>query len=320
MRDYYTCQQEWFDRAYQWKMPVMHGVTVDDPDCRDKDDAIACERLDSNLYVVNVAIANVAATVPVDSPAFEYAQKKVRSQYGYQNDYMLPVGITEHLCSLNPGEQKPTIGYSFHIDTKNKTVDYEIGEAIFQSQASHSYEHFSKIDDVRVFFKPIECIREQRLDACAYAPAEDHIPLVQGDPRTGHTIVRELMLLTNAVTADQEKEDDIPHIYRTPKRKSPSGLYEVYTCDPEAPTETGYGAYAHNSSPIRRLPDLANQYNLVRSLRDQDPVLNHDMLSYIAYLSNEHEFMANARTMRLGDPRDPRSTRPQWNNRFKKGF
>jgi len=89
---------------------------IDPPDCRDVDDVLSIERIDSSTHRIWITISDVAEWIPVGSELDEYAKKVTATTYenGAPVRPMLPASYSEGACSLLPG--KKGLGISLAMD------------------------------------------------------------------------------------------------------------------------------------------------------------------------------------------------------------
>ncbi|PIK48355.1 putative DIS3-like exonuclease 2 isoform X2, partial [Apostichopus japonicus] len=83
--------------------------TIDPSTARDLDDALSCKPLPDGTYEVGVHIADVSFFIEENTPLDREASLRATSVYLVQRVIpMLPRPLCEHLCSLNPNEDKLT--------------------------------------------------------------------------------------------------------------------------------------------------------------------------------------------------------------------
>jgi exoribonuclease R len=95
---------------------------IDPPDCRDVDDVLSIERIDSSTHRVWITISDVAEWIPVGSELDEYAKKVTATTYenGAPVRPMLPASYSEGVCSLLPG--KKGLGISLAMDWNGSSL------------------------------------------------------------------------------------------------------------------------------------------------------------------------------------------------------
>ena len=81
--------------------------TIDPLTARDLDDALSIEKLENGNFKVGVHIADVSYFVKTNTKLDQEADRRATSVYLVQKVVpMLPRTLCEHLCSLNPGQDR----------------------------------------------------------------------------------------------------------------------------------------------------------------------------------------------------------------------
>ena len=119
-------------------------VTIDGEDAKDFDDAVYCEKHESD-WKLYVAIADVAHYVENNSNIDKEARKRGTSVYfpGFVIP-MLPEVLSNNLCSLRPGEDKFTVMAEIIIGKDGKIKSYKFYNALISSSARLTY---TQVDD-----------------------------------------------------------------------------------------------------------------------------------------------------------------------------
>ena len=116
--------------------------TIDPLTARDLDDAVHCKKLEDGLFEVGVHIADVSFFVRRGTALDEVAEERGTSTYMVQKVVpMLPRGLCEELCSLNPGEDRLTFSVVWKMSDKGEIVDEWKGRGIIRSRVKMAYEH-----------------------------------------------------------------------------------------------------------------------------------------------------------------------------------
>ena len=93
--------------------------TIDPLTARDLDDALSIELIEENKYKVGVHIADVSYFVSEKTDLDREAENRATSVYLVQKVIpMLPRTLCEHLCSLNPGEDRLTFSVEWIINSE----------------------------------------------------------------------------------------------------------------------------------------------------------------------------------------------------------
>ncbi|MGB5397866.1 MAG: RNB domain-containing ribonuclease, partial [Gammaproteobacteria bacterium] len=139
------------DADKQGRLDLRHLplVTIDGEDARDFDDAVYCEPLEKSAgdhWRLLVAIADVAHYVDIGSTLDKEAYERATSVYFPGRVIpMLPEGISNGLCSLNPDVDRLSMVCEMHIDKHGEIVDYSFHEAVFRSHARLTYNQVASV-------------------------------------------------------------------------------------------------------------------------------------------------------------------------------
>jgi len=120
-------------------------LTIDPRDARDHDDAVWAVADDDARnpggYEVIVAIADVAAYVRPGTALDREARKRGNSVYFPDRVVpMLPERISNDLCSLREGEDRPALACHMIFDARGKKLSHRFTRAIMRSAAKLAYE------------------------------------------------------------------------------------------------------------------------------------------------------------------------------------
>jgi len=117
-------------------------ITIDPADAKDHDDAIQAEP-DPELeggYIVRVAIADVSAYVTPGSAMDREALIRGNSVYFPDRVVpMLPERISNDLCSLREGEERPALAVQMHFDAQGKKVKHSFHRVLMRNHANLAY-------------------------------------------------------------------------------------------------------------------------------------------------------------------------------------
>ena len=126
-------------------------ITIDGDDSKDFDDAVIVKKLDNGNYKLGVSIADVSHYVTKGSILDEEAFRRGTSVYLPGRVIpMLPVNLSNNICSLVPGEDRLTITCDMEIDKSGKVVNYEIFPSVINSYKRMTYSKINKIFDGNV--------------------------------------------------------------------------------------------------------------------------------------------------------------------------
>ncbi len=122
--------------------------TIDPEDAKDFDDALSMKRLPNGNIEVGVHIADVTYYVRPGSLIDKEAQERATSVYLVDRTVpMLPEKLSNHICSLNPLEDKLTYSAVFELDNKANVVNEWFGRTIIKSDKRFSYSEAQKVID-----------------------------------------------------------------------------------------------------------------------------------------------------------------------------
>ncbi len=120
-------------------------VTIDGADARDFDDAVFCEPNDEGWRLL-VAIADVSAYVQPGQALDQEAQERGTSVYfPKQVIPMLPEGLSNGLCSLNPEVDRLCMVCEMEISPQGEIESYGFLEAVMRSHARLTYDEVARI-------------------------------------------------------------------------------------------------------------------------------------------------------------------------------
>jgi len=122
--------------------------TIDPEDAKDFDDALSLTKLPNGNMEVGVHIADVTHYVRPGSVIEKTAEERATSVYLVDRTIpMLPERLSNHICSLNPMEDKLTYSAVFELDAKANVVNEWFGRTIIRSDRRFSYSDAQKVID-----------------------------------------------------------------------------------------------------------------------------------------------------------------------------
>ena len=122
--------------------------TIDGKDTKDIDDAISVRILPNGNYELGVHIADVTHYVRPGSALWKEAELRGNSNYlGNKVIPMLPVELSNGICSLNPNENRFTISCVMEVDHSGKVVNRRVTKGIICSKKKMNYDAVQDIID-----------------------------------------------------------------------------------------------------------------------------------------------------------------------------
>ncbi|MEM6637638.1 MAG: ribonuclease R [Pseudomonadota bacterium] len=228
-------------------------VTIDPPDARDRDDAVAAwpDRDPKNPggHVVWVAIADVAHFVRPDSALEREARKRGNSTYFPDRVVpMLPDRLSGDLCSLHADVERAVLAVKMVLDKSGKRTSHSFHRGMIQSRASLTYADAQSVDDkqptaaaapfqdaLTALFAAWRCAlgaRTQRQPLALELPEREIILTDAGrvqsvnfkDRLNAHKLIEEFMVLANVAAAETLKDRATPLLYRVHEEPDPERL------------------------------------------------------------------------------------------------
>ena len=222
-------------------------VTIDPDDARDFDDAIQVEKTNSG-WRLGVHIADVAAYVEPGSALDREARGRGNSVYLPDRVIpMLPEGLSNGVCSLNPGVDRLTHSVFIHFDKHGVVKSARFGRSVIRSAHRLTYKQAYAIltspprdrlgERLHVAWELAALLRRKRFDQGALDLDFPEVKVLvdkQGHPvrlervenDESHQLIEEFMLAANEAVARELKKRAIPTIYRVHENPDPEKLAE----------------------------------------------------------------------------------------------
>jgi ribonuclease R len=122
--------------------------TIDPEDAKDFDDALSLRKLDDGNMEVGIHIADVTHYVTPGTVIEKVAQERATSVYLVDRTIpMLPERLSNHICSLNPSEDKLTYSAVFVLDSKANVMKEWFGRTVIRSDKRFSYSEAQEVID-----------------------------------------------------------------------------------------------------------------------------------------------------------------------------
>ena len=270
-------------------------ITIDGEDARDFDDAISIERAEDGI-ILGVHIADVSHYVRRGGALDKEAYARGTSVYFPDRVLpMLPVELSNGICSLREGEDRLTLSCIMKVDKKGRATDPEIAQSVIRSHGRMTYTDVAKIldgdavlreryahlvtmlEDCRELAEILIRKREARgsvdLDVkeakILYENGTISIP--DYERTVSHEMIEQFMVLANESVATIMTQKGMPFVYRIHERPNEEKAQDFFTFLREAGLHPRF-------DPSRVTP--ADYQKLLRSLEDSPlyPLVNRVML------------------------------------------
>ena len=154
--------------------------TIDGEDAKDLDDAINVKKTESGTYMLGVHIADVSNYV--EEGSFLDSEAIIRGTSVYMLDRvipMLPVELSNGICSLNAGQDRLALSVIMEIDKDGKVISSDIRKSVIHVTERMSYKGVQKILDN--YDKTIQEIEDEetRRVVKKYEPYKEHLKLME---------------------------------------------------------------------------------------------------------------------------------------------
>ncbi|MFB1010773.1 MAG: ribonuclease R, partial [Thiopseudomonas sp.] len=279
------------DKLKRVDLRELPFVTIDGVDARDFDDAVYCEPALGG-WQLYVAIADVSHYVQVGSALDTEAAKRGNSVYFPERVIpMLPVELSNGLCSLNPDVDRLAMVCRVQLSRNGKMQDYCFFEAVIRSHARLTYDEVSDIlehpdsaegkaaiktrkalvphlQQLYALYQALARQRHQR-GAIDFETRETYIvfgedrkiaEILPTERNDAHRLIEECMLSANVAMAD------FLHSHKLP------GLYRIHDGPPEAKLEKLQGFLATLGLSInkgRQPPTPKDYLRLLEQIRER---------------------------------------------------
>lgn len=294
----------------------QNTITIDGAKTNLFDDAFYILELPNGNYKLYINIVDIPSYIKKTSNINNEAYLRGETLYLQDcNVPMIPDEITTFMCSLNKNSIKNAITYEINLDSNfdfigNNILDYlKIYKSLICIKENYSYQWADRLikdeNDNNILFnaylitdklkrenasKEIYRNIQNRLDRLNYSvePKESTLNNLSA------SIIQELMILVNHLTAEYFTQIDMPFMYRNSKRLSKEELNDklkmyydyinsnnlhlnelncsnvrniadilsrtaYYSIDNEGHFGLNMNTYSHSSSPMRRYADIISQ-------------------------------------------------------------
>jgi ribonuclease R len=237
-------------------LTMLNTITVDGEHARDFGDALSVD-LNDHGYVLYVHIADVAHYIAWNTRLDLEARKRATSVYFPDRViHMLPGILSEDLCSLRPGVERPALTVSLSFDREGNRLDSGFYPSLIMSNERMTYTSVRKIlvdndagerkkygyllRDIELMGELAGLLRENRLRRGSLdfdLPEPEVLLDVKGRPEAiiraernfAHAIVEEFMISANEAVGEHLQAAGVPALYRVHEEPDPVKLEEVFS-------------------------------------------------------------------------------------------
>lgn len=301
-------------------LSALVTFTIDDVTTKDMDDALSIEKTEDG-YQLGIHISDVAYAIEINSSLDTAAKSRATSIYTPTHTFnMLPCKLAQDELSLGPNLKRPALSLVANISLDYKILDSKFVESWISVSRKYSYDEADEIlekdppawepEGVHSLEAKIHLLHQIALtfeqsriaagarrvnkpDANIDVDENGKVSLREFDEAgPARSLVGEMMILINKVSAEFAASNNIPFIFRsqpepditrTPNERGapaigPSADYQArlglrrsmtLVDRPMPHSSLGLKAYAQISSPIRRYGDLVNQRQLLAILHNK---------------------------------------------------
>jgi ribonuclease R len=232
-------------------------ATIDPPDAKDHDDAVHAapdpDPANPGGFVLTVAIADVAIYVRAGSALDKEAEERGNSVYFPDRVVpMLPERISNDLCSLRPGEDRPALAVRMILGADGRKRHHTFHRVMMRSAAKLSYEQAQRAIDgqpdeataplLEAVLKPLYAAhRVVKIERSQRGPLDLDLPerklILDAEGKLvgvrwperleAHKLIEEFMILANVAAAETLEAAHSPLIYRAHDAPSQEKIGEL---------------------------------------------------------------------------------------------
>ena len=244
------------DRDGRTDLTQLMTVTIDGEDAKDLDDAVSLTK-EGNIYHLGVHIADVSNYVQGGSALDREALKRGTSVYLADRVIpMLPVRLSNGICSLNQGQDRLTLSCLMDIDKKGNMISHKIAETVICVDERMNYtdvkniledadeeakKRYEKLVPMFFLMKELsEILRGNRHHRGSFDfdfpeskiilnAAGRAIDIKPYEANVATRIIEDFMLMANETVAEECCRDDMPFVYRTHETPDPEKVESLLT-------------------------------------------------------------------------------------------
>lgn len=227
-------------------------ITVDGADSKDFDDAVSIEKTPEGHFLLGVHIADVSHYVREGSNLDKEALERGNSVYLIDQVVpMLPVILSNGICSLNPQADRLTLSCEMEIDGEGNVLNHEIFESVICSNERMVYDDVSDILEKKdpggyeniyndlLLMEELQNILEAKraasgsidfdLDEANITLNSEGIPVSIdiAQRRIANKIIEEFMLAANRTVAEHFAQKNAPFVYRVHDKPAADKMGEL---------------------------------------------------------------------------------------------
>ena len=272
------------------------AFSIDDEYTKDYDDAISLERTNDG-WQLGIHVSCVAAMLSRDGKLLEQAFIRASSLYAPNAVIPLfPEHLSEHDFSLLAKSEKPVLSLYLQLDSEQNVLGSRFVAEMMPIERNLSYREVDKAIHMEPFKQLWDIAKHLKQKRQSANNADKHryyyffkevnnrvvIRCIDNDS-PARQIVEELMIVYNTHMADYAVSNNCPMLFRNISQFASPGE-EVPASQAYLSTSAGFhpgigtAAYLHATSPIRRVTDLINQYQILALLGDKPSPYSRDEL------------------------------------------
>ncbi len=301
------------DREQRRDLRHLQSFTVDNILTRDYDDALSLAAMEDGSFEVGIHIADAAGFVRKGDPLDREAENRATSIYLPDTKVsMLPSRISEDVCSLKAGVDRPALSFLLRVDREGAVRSSEIVPSMVRVREQMTYQEVNdrvgRDESLSLMCDLAVKLRSKRLENGAqilplpeiqvYVNPAGMIQVSRYEKETPSQImVSEWMIAANSSAAVYLTERNIPSIFRaqgeckqeTDFTQSEHELFYIYRqrrlfaraeLDTRAKLHCSLALphYTTVTSPIRRYTDLVVQRQLKQAIMNEPELYTEDEL------------------------------------------
>lgn len=272
--------------------------TIDGVDTKDIDDAVGLKILDNGNYLLRVSIADVSNYVKFNSSIFNNAYNKGNSTYMADKvEPMLPIELSNGICSLNENEVRLSITTEMEIDRNGNFVSKNIYPSVIKSRKKMNYDsvniildggHVSGYEEYETTLKNMlelsKILKKSKYERGEISFISDEIKLIMDEngklksikkfkDGLGERIIEDFMIASNETSIELLTSKCDYGIFRVHGRPSPKKIEEfINFVSTLGYTLTGKYDYSNISNK-----DIQRILNDLKGVKDEE-LLNRKLL------------------------------------------